>query len=123
MQSHAQNPSILVMQERLRVYFTCRPKPDHQGRFASITTFVDLDRKDAAKVLYVHDRPILPMGDPGTFDQFGVMPGPVLRVGKEVWLYYVGWSRCEGVPYNHAIGLASGVTLSRNCAASNPSTA
>ena len=117
MQSYAQNPSVLVLEDRLRVYFTCRPERDKDGKFAAVTTFVELDRRDPGKVLYVHDRPILALGGPGTFDQFGVMPGCVLRVGAEVWLYYAGWIRCEGVPYNHALGLAisadGGVTFRR----------
>jgi hypothetical protein len=106
MQSHAQNPSALVLEDRLRVYFTCRPRRDKDGNFAAVTTFVDLKKDDPGSVIYVHPRPILSLGGVGTFDQFGVMPGCVLAVGSEVWLYYVGWMRCLGAPYTHAIGLA-----------------
>jgi predicted GH43/DUF377 family glycosyl hydrolase len=117
MQSHAQNPSALLLEDRLRVYFTCRGGKDELGKFAAVATFVELARDNPSEVLYVHDRPLLPLGGPGTFDQFGVMPACVLRVGEEVWLYYVGWIRCEGVPYNHAIGLMTstdeGVTFER----------
>jgi predicted GH43/DUF377 family glycosyl hydrolase len=117
MQSHAQNPSVLLLEDRLRVYFTCRGKKDESGKFAAVATFVELARDSPGEVLYVHDRPLLPFGSPGTFDQFGVMPACVIRVGDEVWLYYVGWIRCEGVPYNHAIGLMTstdgGVTFER----------
>lgn len=117
MQSHAQNPSVLILEDRLRVYFSCRPKKGKDGKFAAVTTFVDLERNNPSRVFCVHDRPILSTGDLGTFDQFGFMPGCVLRVGRETWLYYVGWIRCEGVPYNHAIGLAisddDGVTFRR----------
>jgi len=107
MQSYAQNPSVLVLDDRLRVYFTCRAKRDEAGNFAAVATFVDLERANPGKVTYVHDRPILPFGGPGTFDQFGVMPGCVLPVADEVWLYYVGWMRTQGAPYTHAIGLAT----------------
>jgi hypothetical protein len=117
MQSYAQNPSVLILEDRLRVYFTCRGQRDGNGKFAAVGTFVELARDNPREVLYVHDRPLLPFGGPGTFDQFGVMPACVLRMGKEVWLYYVGWIRCEGVPYNHAIGLMTstdgGVTFQR----------
>lgn len=117
MASHAQNPCAFLLPDRIRIYFTCRPKPDANGRFASVTTFVEVDRNDPLKVLSVHDRPLLELGGMGTFDQFGCMPGVVLRVGAEVWMYYVGWMRCEGAPYSHAIGLAmsrdGGVTFSR----------
>lgn len=117
MQSHAQNPTVLILKDRLRVYFTCRPKRDRDGNFTSVTTFVDLKKHDPSKVICVHDRPILPLGELGTFDQFGIMPGSVLRVESQVWLYYVGWTRCLGVPYNHTIGLAvsddDGITFRR----------
>lgn len=106
MQSHAQNPSVLILEDRLRVYFTCRPRKDRDGNVISVTTFIDLNKQNPTEIIYVHDRPVLPLGGLGTFDQFGVMPGCVLRVGNEIWLYYVGWLRCQGVPYNHAIGLA-----------------
>ena len=105
MQSHAQNPSVLLLKDRLRVYFSCRGKKDEQGRFAALGTLVDLARDNPKEVLYVHDRPLLSLGGPGTFDQFGVMPGCVMHMHNEVWLYYAGWVRGEGVPYNHAIGL------------------
>lgn len=117
MRSHAQNPSVLVLEDRLRVYFTCRPQRDDNGNISALMTFVDLDRSNPAKILYVHNKPILTLGDPGTFDQFGTMPGSILKVGNEIWLYYSGWLRCEGVPYSQAIGLAIskdlGVTFTR----------
>lgn len=107
MRSHNQNPCALVLDDRIRVYFTCRPEPDERGYFASVTAFVEIDRTNPLKVLLVNDEPILRPGGLGTFDQFGVMPGAVLNVGSQVWLYYVGWMRCEGAPYSHAIGLAT----------------
>lgn len=108
MQTHAQNPSVLILEDRLRVYFSCRPDPDPAGDVSAVTTFLDLQRNDPGKVIYVHDRPILALGELGTFDQFGMMPGSVIRTTNEVWLYYVGWMRTRGAPYAHAIGLAIG---------------
>jgi hypothetical protein len=106
MQSHAQNPSALVMDDRIRVYFTCRPESKSGVPVAAATTFVDLARDDPGRVVYVHDRPLLPLGEVGAFDQFGIMPGCVLRTGGEIRMYYVGWMRTQGAPYSHAVGLA-----------------
>ena len=106
MQTHAQNPAVLVMQDRLRVYFNCRPAKESDKSVRARPTFIDLERNNPGRILAVHDRPILDFGDPGTFDQFGVMAATVLQHQDEVWLYYVGWERCLGVPYNHSIGLA-----------------
>lgn len=117
MHSHAQNPAVLTLDDRLRVYFNCRAAKGADGNTSAFAAFVDLDKRQPGRVLGVCDRPILPLGDMGTFDQFGVMAGTVLAVGGEVWLYYVGWSRTLGVPYQHAIGLAistdGGETFSR----------
>jgi hypothetical protein len=106
MQSHAQNPSVLVLDDRLRVYFTCRPAKRPGEAISAFTTFVELSREDPGTVLYVHDRPLLPFGGVGAFDQFGIMPGCVLPAADEVRMYYVGWMRTEGAPFSHAIGLA-----------------
>jgi predicted GH43/DUF377 family glycosyl hydrolase len=117
MHSHAQNPAVLVGDDRLRVYFNCRTQKRADGTVQAYSTFADLDRAEPGRVLAVHDRPILELGEPGTFDQFGVMSGTVVAVGGEVRVYYVGWTRSVGVPYHHAIGLAiskdGGATFSR----------
>lgn len=101
MKSYAQVPTVLVMQDRLRVYFSSRP---NQQR--SLTTFADLDLHDFGKVLYIHPEPILETGAPGTFDEHGIMPASVVEVDGLVYLYYSGWQQAVGVPYNNYTGLA-----------------
>lgn len=46
------------------------------------------------------------MGVHGTFDEFGTNPISVIRDGDEMRVYYAGWTRCESVPINAAIGIA-----------------
>ena len=115
--SHNQNPCALLLEDRIRIYFTCRPPPDQRGYFSSVISFIEIERDNPHRVLRIHDQPVLEAGSLGTFDQFGVMPGVVLTVDDEVWMYYVGWMRCEGAPYSHAIGLAisidGGITFHR----------
>lgn len=106
MMTHAQNPTVLDMGDRLRIYFNCRPPRAEDGSATSLPTFLDVDRHDPSRILYVHDRLILGLGELGTFDQYGAMVRSVLRDGDEIKLYYGGWNRCIGVPFNHAIGLA-----------------
>ena len=108
MQQYAQNPNVLVMEDRLRVYFTCRPKRQADGLCVSYTGFVDLDKKNPAEVMYVHPYPVMELGQLGDFDQFGIMPGSLVKIEEkgEIWLYYVGWTRLQAVPYKWAIGLA-----------------
>ena len=102
----AQGPATLLFDDFVRVYFSCRPEPDAQGRYVSNSAWVDLDRRNLSKILRVADSPILERGGPGEFDEFGIYPVSPIRHGQEVWLYYGGWTRCESVPFNVAIGLA-----------------
>lgn len=88
------------------MYFSCRPEPDANGRYVSHSAFVDLDRADLFRVRAVAEAPILPLGATGTFDEFGVYPVSVIRDGEQVRAYYAGWTRCESVPFNTAIGCA-----------------
>jgi hypothetical protein len=101
----AQAPATLIFDDFVRVYFSCRPLPDNNGQYVSYTGYVDLDRGNLLKILNVSNQPIMPLGDLGTFDEFGIYPTSVIRFGREVWAYYGGWTRCESVPFNVAIGL------------------
>ncbi len=102
----AQAPATLVFDDFVRVYYSCRPPPDAKGMYSSYSAWVDLDRKDLFRILRVADQPILPLGASGTFDEFGTYPVSVIRHEGEVRAYYGGWTRCESVPFNVAIGYA-----------------
>jgi hypothetical protein len=107
MHSHCQNPVPLLMDDRLRVFFNTRQRSGADGMTKSCATFIDLDLADPTRIIALPQGPLLPFGPLGSFDEFGSMAGTVLRISDtEVWIYYVGWSRNLGVPYNHAIGLA-----------------
>lgn len=101
MNSFAQVPTVLVREDVLRVYFTARPE-----RNLSLIGYLDLDPRDPTRILHVHDRPILELGAPGHFDEFGLMPAAVVADGDRVRLYYTGWQRSTNVPYLNAVGLA-----------------
>lgn len=105
----AQAPATLVFDDYVRVYFSCRPGPDANGQYVSYSSWVDLDRKDLTRVLRVAEQPILPLGGLGEFDEFGTYPVSVIRDGELVRAYYAGWTRCESVPFNVAIGMATSV--------------
>lgn len=116
-QEFAQAPATLIFDDFVRVYFSCRPGPDENGQYVSYSAFVDFDRKDLTKIISVSREPILSLGSLGTFDEFGTYPTSVIRHGGKVRAYYGGWTRCESVPFNVAIGCAEssdgGVTFQR----------
>lgn len=101
MRTHAQVPTVLVMQDRLRVYFATRPQSN-----LGLTAFVDLDKRDPKRVLYVHDKPILELGRHGMFDNHGIFPSYVRTMNGQVYLYYLGWYHGTSIPYHNAVGLA-----------------
>ena len=101
----AQAPSVIVFDSFIRVYFSCRPEPDEHGQYVSYSSYLELDRKDLFKVLKISEKPILELGELGTFDEFGTYPVSVIKVKNEYRAYYAGWTRCESVPFNVAIGV------------------
>ena len=103
----AQAPATLLFDDFVRVYFSCRPPADANGQYVSYSAYVDLDRADLFKVRAVAETPILSLGKIGEFDEFGTYPVSVVRDGDELRAYYAGWTRCESVPFNVAIGVAA----------------
>jgi len=100
----AQAPSSLIFDDFVRVYFSCRPPADENGKYISYSAYVDLNKKNLFEILRVSNTPILELGDLGTFDEFGTYPVSVIKYENEILAYYGGWTRCESVPFNVAIG-------------------
>jgi len=106
MHEFAQSPSVLIFDDKVRVYFCARPKPGPDGMYMSYMAYIDLDRHNLLKVIKVCKAPVLTLGTRGTFDEFGTNPISIIRDGAQVRVYYAGWTRCESVPFNGAIGVA-----------------
>lgn len=102
----AQAPSVIIFEDFVRVYFSGRPNPDDKGQYVSYTGYVELNRKNLFEILNVSQEPSLQLGDKGTFDEFGVYPTSVIKDEGRTVAYYGGWTRCESVPFNVAIGMA-----------------
>ncbi len=106
MNEFAQAPSVLIFEKFIRVYFSCRPLADVKGQYVSYSAFVDLNKSNLFEIINIAKKPILKLGELGTFDEFGTYPTSVIRNGTKVLAYYGGWTRCESVPFNVAIGYA-----------------
>lgn len=105
MHDFAQSPTVLVDDDRVRVYFCSRPAPV-DGQYVSYMAYIDLDRHNLLQVTHVCQAPPLDLGGYGTFDEFGINPLTVIRDAQQVRVYYGGWTRCESVRFNAAIGIA-----------------
>ncbi|MCF8429449.1 MAG: glycosylase [Bacteroidia bacterium] len=103
----AQAPATLIFDKFVRIYFACRPKRDEiTGQYVSYTAYVDVNRENLLDIIAYSDQPILPLGDPGTFDEFGTYPTSILRYNNELVAYFGGWTRCRSVPFTVGIGKA-----------------
>lgn len=104
MQQFAQAPATKEYEDFLRVYFSCRPLPDQNGQYVSYTGFVDLDKNNLFNIKRISEKPILTLGELGCFDEFGTYPVSVIDINNKPTIFYAGWTRCNSVPFNVAIG-------------------
>lgn len=103
----AQAPATLIFDEYVRVYFSCRPQADSDGKYISRCAYIDLDRNNPLKVLRIAEKPVFKLGGLGEFDEFGTYIMSVIRDGCDVRAYYAGITRCVSVPFNTGIGTAT----------------
>jgi len=92
---------FLMDDETIRVYGSFRDR-EGVGRIG----FVDVAASDPSHVLSVSAQPVLSLGEPGTFDDNGQILGDVLRVGDEVWMYYVAFQKVAKAKFYAFSGLA-----------------
>jgi hypothetical protein len=101
--SYATIPTAERIDDRaLRIYFASLD--EHlRGRVG----YVDVDVRDPSRILREATVPVLDLGGPGLFDDSGVNPSCMVQIDGRKCLYYIGWQRCERVPYMLFAGLAS----------------
>ena len=99
--SHAQVPTVHVMDDRFRVFFSTR---NTTGK--SLTACIDIDKNNPTIIKQLYTNPVLDFGKPGTFDDDGVMPSYVLSHEGQLLMYYSGWNQRVSTPYHNAMGLA-----------------
>ncbi|WPO46852.1 hypothetical protein [Pseudomonas sp. S1Bt23] len=100
----AQSPQTLVLQERVRVYFSTRER-DSVGKYLSHVAYADFSH-DMSRLLGVSTKTVLPLGGLGCFDEHGIFPINVLKDRDRVLAYTTGWNRKVSVSADAAIGLA-----------------
>lgn len=105
--SHAMGPTpFLLDKATIRVYLTTL---DAEGRGRA--SYVDVSAQDPTRVLDVAKVPVLDIGEPGTFDDNGLMPLSIVRVSNDtLYMYYSGFEICHRIRYR----IFSGVAVSRD---------
>jgi predicted GH43/DUF377 family glycosyl hydrolase len=99
--SHAQRPTAIVLNDRIRIFFSARLENQQP-----IMTFLDVEKNNPQKIISINKKPVLEPGRKGTFDENGILPGCFLEKDNCLYLYYTGWSRSKNVPYKNFTGLA-----------------
>lgn len=111
----AQSPQALVLDDRIRIYFSTRER-EPGGKFLSHIAYVDFDRT-MRRILGVSCQPVIPLGKLGCFDEHGIFPMNVVRHEGSIYGFTCGWSRRVSVSVETSIGLAisrdGGVTFER----------
>jgi predicted GH43/DUF377 family glycosyl hydrolase len=100
----AQSPQILQFDDFVRVYFSTREK-DATQKYLSHICYVDFE-DDLKTIRKVCQKPVIALGELGTFDEHGIFPINVLRDGDRVLAYTTGWNRKVSVSADASIGLA-----------------
>lgn len=107
MAEYAQLPfPMQIDEDTIRIFFATRPKRGDDLQYVSRSGYVDVLRRDLKKIVNISAKPILELGKPGSFDEFGSMTSSFIEKDHKVYAYYTGWSRLHTVPYTMAIGLA-----------------
>jgi len=68
--------------------------------------FVDLDINNPLKIIGVSKNPIIDIGEPGTYDDNGVVTGSLFEDEDKLYLFYSGFQLAKKVPYMIFSGVA-----------------
>jgi len=105
--THATLPVVqAISDDRWWIYLSTR---DARGKSRIVRLTVDASHIGPGRpprVLQFDPTPVLSLGEPGTFDDSGVMPSWLVADGDALRLYYIGWNVIGTVPYHVSIGLA-----------------
>jgi len=92
---------FLISDEIIRIFASFR---DDYGR--GRIGFIDVNAANPKEIINVSSNPALDIGDPGTFDDNGLLLGDFVREENEIKMYYVGFQLVKNVKFLAYTGLA-----------------
>ena len=100
--THAMIPTPLRLnKDEVKVFYSGRDKLNR-----SHIGYVTFNLSKNFKIIDKSSVPVLSPGDLGCFDDNGVTPSCAIKVGKEIFLYYIGWNPGSTVRMHLFGGLA-----------------
>jgi len=106
LKNYTQAPCPILVDGRLKIFYTARPDQDKDGSFVSYTSYIEVNPSNPSEVTYIHKDLVLDLGSLGAFDEYGIHPATLIQDGNDILFYYQGWERGYSVPYKTSIGLA-----------------
>lgn len=101
--SHCMLPTPIKLKKNFyRVFYGSRNKKGVSSVFFSDI----IVNNDSFKFKRNNFKPCLTKGNLGTFDDNGVLPSSILKVGKKIFLYYIGWRPGGTTRFSLIAGLA-----------------
>ena len=97
-----QVPYAYRIGDRIRIFFGARKTGESSAGIYSI----DIDPINPTRILNVYKEPLLTRGAFGAFDQDGVLPVCVKKVGDDLFMYYGGFSKQIAGSHTCMMGLA-----------------
>lgn len=92
---------IQIRENEIRLYvaFVGADQIGHLG-------YIDIDSKNPKRIIRESTHCVMPLGDPGTFDDNGITPICAFHNGNDIYLYYTGWQLQPKIRYFLFTGLA-----------------
>ena len=100
-----QAPQALVLEDKVRVYFSTRERDVASGKYLSHIAYADFNN-NFTRLQGVSSHTVIGLGKRGTFDEHGIFPMNVVQHGGLIYGYTSGVNRRVSVPVDGAIGLA-----------------
>lgn len=105
MNNSALQPTPIVLNDIIRVFVGFRDK-NGVGRVG----FVDVNADNPSEVINVSKKPCLDVGQPGCFDDNGVVPCAITKVEDKLFLFYAGYN----IGHHVRMTIFSGLAISEN---------
>lgn len=91
----------LIAPNIIRIFLTMCDE-DNVGRIG----YVDVEADNPSKIVGYSKNPLIDVGQPGTFDDNGVVTASLLKDDNKLYMYYSGYQTCVKVPYLIFTGVA-----------------
>jgi ribosomal protein S18 acetylase RimI-like enzyme len=101
----AQSPQVIILNDRVRIYFSTRVRDNNGQKFYSHVAFADFDLS-LQKITGISTKQVIPLGNRGCFDEHGIFPFSPYQDDNKLIAYTCGWSRRSSVSVETATGYA-----------------